>query len=57
MYSRHVKAFEYFCAFIMGPTGFDSKLDYYVSMQSYKMTLLNSMSYALVGDNNYALAA
>lgn len=41
----------------MGLTGFDSKMNGYVSMPSLAMTLVNLDRTTTTGDNNYALAA
>ena len=41
----------------MGLTGFDSKVDGYVSMSSIANTLVNPILAILIGENNYALAA
>ncbi len=41
----------------MGPTGFDSETNGYVSMPSAEIQLVNIIFHLLNGESNYALAA
>jgi len=49
--------FLYLCECIWGCPGFDSKMRWYVSMQSVVVRLLKTATTFIIGENKYALAA